>query len=81
MHTARWIALAGLLCTVPVTAFADGWRDPRPGAVVTVVPRREVVRHHHWGHRPTTHAVWVPGHWVWVGHHHVYRRGYWRRAW
>jgi hypothetical protein len=86
MRMIKWIAMVGLLCAAPATAFAHGWRDPRPvgpepAAAVYVTPRVEVVRerpHHRWGRH---HAVWVPGHWVWAGHHRVYRRGYWTRAW
>jgi hypothetical protein len=86
MRAMKWITMVGLLAGAPATAFAHGWRDPRPApepaAAVYVTPRVEVVRerpHHHWGWRH--HAAWVPGRWIWVGHHRVWRRGYWTRAW
>jgi hypothetical protein len=86
MRAIKWIAMVGLLFAAPATAFADGWRESRPArlepaAAVYVTPRVEVVRerpYHRWSRH---HAVWVPGRWVWYGHHHVYRRGYWTRGW
>jgi hypothetical protein len=77
----KWVPLVALLCAAPAPALAHDWRHrervvvARPDGI-RVVPVREPRRHHR-----LHHAVWVPGRWVRLGHHRVYRRGYWTRGW
>ena len=85
MRSIKWIAMVGLLCALPATAFAQGWREPErvrvvePRPVVVQVGPRVEVEHHRWARRPYYHRVWVRPHYEWVSHHRTYRHGYWER--
>lgn len=70
-------AQAQTSATVVIQAGTPIYQQPAPVLVqyqAPPPPRYEVAPH------PRRGMVWVPGHWEWRGHRHVWMQGYWVKA-